>query len=99
MFSRTAAALAAALIIGMTSPSIAAEGPDVTDRWNHDRGGAPYWTGWRELGYVYGAPAYGYGPGYVYGSPGIVYGGPRVVIEPDVNIGYVPRRYYGYDWD
>jgi hypothetical protein len=100
MFTKTAAALAAALVIGMTAPSMAGEGSsDITDRWNHDRGGAPYaygWSGWREPGYVYGSPGY---YGYAYGSPGYVYGGPRVVIETDVNTGYVPRGYYGYDWD
>ena len=97
MFTKTALALAAALSFGLAAPAMAGEGStDITDSWNHDRGGAPYaygWSGWREPGFVYGSP------GYVYGAPGIVYGGPRVVFEADVNTGYMPRRYYDYDWD
>jgi hypothetical protein len=97
MLIKTAAALAAALVIGMTAPSMAGEGSaQITDCWNHDCGGwrSPVfgWSGWREPGYVYGAPR-------VYGSPGFVYGGPRVVIDPDINTGYFPRRSFRYDWD
>ena len=98
MFIKTAAALAAALVIGMAAPSMAGEGSaEITDSWNHDRGGAPYafgWSGgWREPGYVYGGPR-------VYGSPGYVYGGPRVVIETDLNTGFAPRRrFYEPAWD
>lgn len=86
MFTKTAAALAAVLVIGMTAPSMAGEGSSgITDWWNHDRSGAPYaygWSGWRQPGYVYRSPGYygspyAYGsPGYAYGSPGYVYGSP-----------------------
>jgi hypothetical protein len=108
MFTKTALALAAVLSLGLAAPAMAGEGSsDITDSWNHDRGGAPYAYGWREPGYAYGSPGYAYGspgyaygsPGYVYGAPGIVYGGPRVVFESDLNTGYAPRRYYDYDWD
>jgi hypothetical protein len=101
MLTKTAAALAAALAIGMTMPATAGEGAAQVDCWNHDCGGwrsAYGWSGWRGPGYAYGSPyAYGY-PGYVY-SPGVVYGGPRVVIEADINTGYVPRRSFRYGWD
>jgi hypothetical protein len=80
-------------------PATAGEGAAQLDCWNHDCGGwrspAFGWTGWREPGFVYGAP-YAYGHAY---SPGVVYGGPRVVIETDINTGYVPRRSFRYNWD
>jgi hypothetical protein len=98
MFSKTAAALAAALVIGVTAPSMAGEGSsDITDWWNHDRGGAPYaygpyaygWSGWRQPGYVFGSPR------VIYDSPAVVYE-PRPMFEADINVGVAPRRYY---WD
>jgi hypothetical protein len=100
MLTKTAAALAAALAIGMTMPATAGEGAAQVDCWNHDCGGwrsAYGWSGWREP--VYGSPfVYGY-PGHAY-SPGVVYGRPRVVIDADINTGYVPRRrFYRHDWD
>jgi hypothetical protein len=98
MLIKTAAALAAALVIGMTAPSTAGDGSsDITDWWNHDHGDAPYafgWSGWRQPGFVYGSPGYAFGSPYVYRSPRFIYGyEPSIVIETDINTGYARRRY------
>jgi hypothetical protein len=103
MLIKTGAALAAALVIGMTAPSMAGEGSaQITDWWNHDRGGAPYafgWSGWHEPGFVYRRPGYAFGSPYVYRPRGFVYGyEPPVVVETDINTGYAPRRYWGPGW-
>ena len=102
MLIKTGAALAAALVIGMTAPSMAGEGSSgITDWWNHDRGGTPFaygWAGWREPGFVYRSPGYAYRSPYIYRSPGFAYG-PRVVVETDINTGYARRGYYDPAWD
>ena len=102
MLVKTGAALAAALVIGMTAPSMAGEGSSgITDGWNHDRGGAPFaygWSGWRSPGFVYRSPGFVYGSPYAYRSPGFAYG-PGVAVEADINTGYAPRRFYDPVWD
>jgi hypothetical protein len=101
MLIKTGAALAIALVMGMTAPSMAGEGSSQADWWNHDRGGVPYaygWPGWRGPGFVYRSPGYAYGSPYGYRSPGFVYR-PRVVIQTDINTGYAPRGYYDPAWD